>query len=249
MKRQKKLREKSPSRPNRKGPTQKPGTGKFAPIIEELGRMKTRLEADASYLSTRPLSLQERTQIEIEGELLRKEEGVRVDFDAAFRQHPQVLVEMVSAMRRYGDADMMRNLVFAAETLYGDKLRELPGGIEFWEDLKREVAPLPHPPALSPSDLRLQRLQAIEIFRETIVSYDMLSDSTRPALADVPSNPEAVLPSLAQPGTVPKTSAPAEHAPDEPGPEAKPPVAEALLPQPEPPAEPEPSLTALELWE
>ncbi len=134
--------------------------------------------------------MQERTQLEIEGELLRKEEDVCVDFDAAFRQRPQVLVEMVSGLRRYGDLEVLRNLVFAAETLYGEKLLELPGGIEFWEDLKKEVAPLPHPQALTPSDLRIQRLQAIEIFREAIVSYDMLADTAPIPPAPRPSEPE-----------------------------------------------------------
>jgi len=251
MKGRKKLREKSPGKPERKGSAQKPGEGKFAPIIEELGRMKTRLEADASYLSTRQLSLQERTQMEIEGELLRKEQDVRVDFDAAFRQRPQVLVEMVSALRRYGDVDVMRNLVFAAETLYGDKLRELPGGIEFWEDLKREVAPLPHPPALTPADLRIQRLQAIEIFREAIVSYDMLSDSagsqpargteapvtgssSAPVAGSVPTSP-------APPGPEPETPAQADPAPAEPVREPPAPVTEAPPPQVGSSAEPDPA--------
>jgi len=208
--------------------------------------MKTRLEADASYLSARPLSLQERTQIEIEGALLRKEEDVRGDFDAAFRQHPQVLVEMVSSMRRYGDVDMMRNLVFAAETLYGDKLRALPGGIEFWEDLKREVAPLPHPPALTPSDLRIQRLQAIEIFRETIVSYDILSEPASPTPVEGHSAAEPVPTSPAGPEPVPPSPTitepvPAAPEPDEVAPDAPPPAAEALMPQPASPAGPEPS--------
>jgi hypothetical protein len=36
---------------------------------------------------------------------------------------------MVSAMRQNGGADLLRDLLFAAQTLYGDHLRELPGGI------------------------------------------------------------------------------------------------------------------------
>jgi len=250
MKGRKKSPKKSPGRPD-KGPDPKAAEGKFAPLIEELGRMKTRLESDASYLSTSQLSLQERVQREIEGELLRKEEDVRVDFDAAFRQRPQVLVEMVSALRRYGDADVMRNLVFAAETLYGDKLRELPGGIEFWEDLKREVAPLPHPPALTPSDLRIQRLQAIEIFREAIVSYDMISDTAAPAPAAPlsrpvpavagsagPAIPEGPAAAPAAPGPEPGSAVPAGPAPAEPVPETPAPVTEAHPPQPAAPAIP-----------
>ncbi len=204
MKGRKKAPGKSPAATVGKRAASRAAPGRFAPIIEELGRIKTRLESDASYLSTPALSLQQRAQMEIEGELIRKEEDVRLDFGKAFRQRPQVLVEMVSALRRYGDADILRNLVFAAETLYGDRLRELPGGIEFWEDLKREVAPLPHPPALTPADLRLQRLQAVEIFRETIVSYDMLSDSM--------AAPEA--PQDAPDAAGPAAGPPAEKAPE-----------------------------------
>lgn len=219
MKGRRKSRDKSPGRPEGKGPARKPAPGRFAPIIEELGRMKTRLEADASYLSTGPRSLQDRAQLEIEGELSRKEEGARLDFGTAFRRRPQVLVEMVSALRRYGNADILQNLVFAAETLYGDKLRELPGGIEFWEDLKREAAPSPRPPALTPADLRLQRLQAIEIFREAIVAYDMLAESAKAADAAGP------------PGAGPGPPAPAPAGPEPPAPAGK-----AEAPAPDEPA-------------
>ena len=237
-----KAREKSPNRAVRKPGARPPAEVKFAPIIEELGRMKTRLETDPSYLSNRPLSLQERTQMEIEGVLLRKEKDVRLDFGEAFRQNPQALVEMVSAMRKYGDADILRNLVFAAETLYGDKLRELPGGMEFWEDLKREVAPLPHPPALTPSDLRLQRLQAIEIFREAIVTYDILSEGggagkAKPAGPPGPAGaaiPEGAAGVPADGGSSPSPAALPE-------PPARTPVEAAPPPAPEPPS-PSPAL-------
>jgi len=203
--------------------------------------MRSRLEADASCLSTGPMSLQERARREIESELLRKEEDVRTGFDEVFRHRPQVLVEMVSELRRYGDAGVLRNLVFAAETLYGEKLRELPGGMEFWEDLKREVAPLPHPPALTPADLRLQRLQAIEIFREAIVSYDMLSDSTPPeALAPAPSQPEPPAPQ-APPSAPPSPEPPAPQAPPSAPPSPEPPAPQA------PPSAPLPPEAAREL--
>jgi len=150
----------------------KPPGGKFAPIIEELGKMQSQLEAKAG---EKRLSLQEQLMMEIEGELLKKEENVRENFGQVFKEDPQALVELISTMRRYGDAEILRDIVFAVETMYDNTLDDLPGGKDFWDKVRTEAAPPEQRPAGTPADTRLRRLQAIDILREAILSYDIIS--------------------------------------------------------------------------
>ena len=180
MREGKRTRRKAPKRTDQdKGP-ERPSGGKFAPIIEELGKMKTRLEAGAVTFSPRPLSLQEKTQIEIEGELIQREQTVRDDFGTVFSDNPQALVEFIAAMRRYGGDEILRDLVFAAETLYGGEVDKMPGGVQFWEDLKKEVGTIPYEPGTDPDDERLHRILAVEILREAALSYDIISSGMEP---------------------------------------------------------------------
>jgi hypothetical protein len=180
MREGKRTRRKAPKRTDQdKGP-ERPSGGKFAPIIEELGKMKTRLEAGAVTFSPCPLSLQEKTQIEIEGELIQREQTVRDDFGTVFSDNPQALVEFIAAMRRYGDDEILRDLVFAAETLYGGEVDKMPGGVQFWEDLKKEVGTIPYEPGTDPDDERLHRILAVEILREAALSYDIISSGMEP---------------------------------------------------------------------
>ena len=171
----KKARQKSPKSTDDPKEPERPSGGKFAPIIEELGKMKSRLESGAVSFAPRPLSLQEKAQLEIEGELIQREQTVREDFGTVFRDNPQALVEFMAAMRKYGDDEVLRDLVFAAETLYGGEVDKMPGGIQFWEDLKKEVGTIPYEPGADADDERLHRILAVEILREAALSYDIIS--------------------------------------------------------------------------
>jgi hypothetical protein len=171
----KKTRQKTPKRTDESKEPERPSGGKFAPIIEELGKMKTRLESGAVTFAPRPLSLQEKTQLEIEGELIQREQTVREDFGTVFRDNPQALVEFMAAMRKYGDDEVLRDLVFAAETLYGGEVDRMPGGVQFWEGLKKEVGTIPYEPGANADDERLHRILAVEILREAALSYDIIS--------------------------------------------------------------------------
>ena len=136
----KKVREKPPQSADKdsRKPEAKPPVGKFAPIIEELGKMQSKIEGKST---DKQLSLQEKLMMEIESELLKKEETVRLNFGEIFRNDPQALVELISTMRRYGDAEILRDLLFAVETLYEHKVEDIPGGKEFWDNVRTEAAP------------------------------------------------------------------------------------------------------------
>jgi len=186
MRVRKKAREKTPKRMNNSKEPEKPAGGKFAPIIEELGKMKTRLESGAVTFAPRPLSLQEKTQLEIEGELIHREETAREDFGTVFRDNPQALVEFMAAMRKYGDDEVLRDLVFAAETLYGGEVERMPGGVQFWEELKTEVGTIPYEPGANADDERLHRILAVEILREAALTYEIISSGMEEDADEVP---------------------------------------------------------------
>jgi hypothetical protein len=209
MRVRKKAHEKTPKRKDRRDGPEKPAGGKFAPIIEELGKMKTRLESGAVSFTPRPLSLQEKTQQEIEGELIHREETVREDFGTVFRDNPQALVEFMAAMRKYGDDEVLRDLVFAAETLYGGEVERMPGGLQFWEELKKEVGTIPYEPGADADDERLHRILAVEILREAALSYDIISsemeEEEAPQQEDNEIAPGEEGPG-AHPGTLPATA-------------------------------------------
>jgi hypothetical protein len=201
---------------------ERPSGGKFAPIIEELGKMKSRLESGAVSFAPRPLSLQEKAQLEIEGELIQREQTVREDFGTVFRDNPQALVEFMAAMRKYGDDEVLRDLVFAAETLYGGEVDKMPGGVQFWEDLKKEVGTIPYEPGADADDERLHRILAVEILREAALSYDIISSEMEEEADQTAQAGEALQKQALEPAPVGATDSMKETPVEGPLPAAQP---------------------------
>jgi hypothetical protein len=221
----KKVREKPPQSADKdsRKPEAKPPVGKFAPIIEELGKMQSKIEGKST---DKQLSLQEKLMMEIESELLKKEETVRLNFGEIFRNDPQALVELISTMRRYGDAEILRDLLFAVETLYEHKVEDIPGGKEFWDNVRTEAAPPISRPAITLADERLQRLQSIDILREAMLSYDIMSSAPESPGPDemveeileplVEDNPEDFRPAAHPEDTLPAPDIPVDWHPETP---------------------------------
>jgi len=108
-----------------------------------------------------------------------QDEDIRHGLMDVIQGSPEVLMSILENAVSMGDKALLRDVIDAAFILYSHKEADLPGGRDFWEKMRTNIASqVPQPAPAGTAETRARRRRAMDVFQKALFSYG----STHPEL-------------------------------------------------------------------